>query len=89
MDQCLLLLIAAKTRSGIKVMLWTNQLVEFLEHQGIITGWAFANDEGQQLQMSDLEGFLFGLLLEIQHEQPNIISEGINVYEAYGMACSW
>ena len=89
MDQCMLLFIAAETASGLKPLLWTDRLIESLESQGVTSGWAFCNEDGHQLRMTDLEDLIFELLEEIQSEHPELISEDVDVCDACGMARSF
>ena len=89
MDQCLLLFVAAETASGLKPLLWTDRLVDLMEQRGVVSGWAFADERGRQLPMSAFEDTIFDLLLETQSQRPDLIPEGIEVCEDYGLARSF
>ena len=89
MDQNLLLFIVAETASGLKPLLWMKHLILALEGHGVITGWAFQDPFGNQLLMNHFKDDIFEQLEDIQQEHSDLIPEGIDVHDAYGLAHSF
>lgn len=60
-QQVILLPIAYETASGLKSGLWAQRLVNTIEKQGIVTGWAFQDRDGEQRAMSSFEAKFYEL----------------------------
>jgi hypothetical protein len=88
-EQCHIIPMAAETRSGLKPLLWINRLIEECEIQGRVKGWAFANEEGEQVAMGYFFDTILDRLVRIQEAHPELLNPDINLYEEVGLARSF
>jgi hypothetical protein len=72
-EQCHIIPMAAVTHSGLQPLLWINRLIEEREYQGLYTGWAFVDDEGEQAAMSYFNEPILDRLVKIQELYPELI----------------
>jgi hypothetical protein len=80
---------AAETHSGLKPLLWINRLIEEREAQGRVKGWAFVDENGEQVAMNYFAETIYDYLVRIQECCPQLINPGINVLEEVGLAWSF
>ena len=76
--------IAGTTQSGIKFFTWTQRFLGRLAVEGYTDGWAFKRVNGDRAKASDYRNNIFSKLEEIQ-ATTNLIGEGCNVYDEYGI----
>lgn len=90
MIQNLLIPIAATTRSGLEPLKWAVRLIQELEEEGVTSGWAFQDDKGRQMKMSNLEERVFEKLQKAQDDvDSGLIPKEIDVEEDFGLARSF
>jgi hypothetical protein len=56
-----------------------------LGQEGIISGWAFQDNDGSQAKMSPFEEGIFSKLLDIQAECPYLIPPQLDIMEEIGL----
>jgi hypothetical protein len=88
-EQCHIIPMAAETHSGLKPLLWINRLIEEREAQGRVKGWAFVDENGEQVAMNYFAETIYDYLVRIQECCPQLINPGINVLEEVGLARSF
>ena len=81
---CFMIPIAGTTRSGIKFFNWTQRFLGRLAVDGHTDGWAFKRPNGDRAKASDYRDNIFTKLETIQ-ATTNMIDEGCNVWDDYGI----
>jgi len=85
----ILIPIAYETASGLKPGLWADRLISTLQEIGVVSGWAFQDDNGDQLKMSHFEQDFYERLSFLHEHFPNLFTEGIVVIEDYHLTRSF
>jgi hypothetical protein len=81
--------IAYETHSKLQPGVWAERLIDVLEQQGVLTGWAFRDRNGDQLRMTHFEEDFYERLSNIHHHQPGLFAEGVVVIEDYHITRSF
>jgi hypothetical protein len=71
------------------ISLWVERLVTLKKAQHQNRGPAFSDKHGRRLSAHWIEMEILDCLHLIQSEQPEVISKEVNVYEEYGISCSF
>jgi hypothetical protein len=79
------------TATGLEPKKWVTRMVQWYAQATppILRGFVFLNKNGKQARASEYEYDILNELDNIQKEQPDIIGEGVNVFEEFGVSRSF
>jgi hypothetical protein len=81
--------IAYETASKLQPGVWAERLTQVLESEGIVSGWAFQDTQGDQLPMSHFEDDFYDRLFRIRQSNPELFTDGIDLMEDFHIARSF
>jgi hypothetical protein len=87
--QDILIPIAYETASKLQPGIWAERLVKVLAEENITTGWAFRDENNEQVKMSYFEDDFYERLHTIRSQKPELFTEGIDIGEDFHLARSF
>ena len=75
--------LVAKTNNGRRLDIWFARLLSLSKTSGNVQGSLFPNKKGKGMTITELDVFFHGLLKEVQHQNPLVIPNGVNIGEVY------
>jgi hypothetical protein len=81
--------LAPVTASGIEVEYWMSAVRRWYKAKGIDKGPIFRNPSGKRVRAGYWAQAILSRFQMIQLSRPDLISDGVNVTEEYGMSRSW
>lgn len=84
-----LVLLASTTRSGLEPRAWIEALVRVRESEGRTQGPAFCDHDGNKEKTSVYNDVISEALLRVQARRGDLIPDGVEVLEEYGLSRSF
>lgn len=81
--------LAAETRSGLQPRLWIGRALGLLEKRGIMRGPLFQTASGDPIRFGVMEPKFIDRLEAVQISRPDLLSDQVEVAEAYGVRRSF
>ncbi len=86
-----LLYFSSNTKSQFRTTFrdWMKRLLDVRERQRKTTGWLFAKENGNPVEMSHFEVEILRIIVEIQEDTDGIVPKDMDVFDRYGVFRSW
>ena len=85
-EKKILVFLAAVSASGLQPALWIDRLVTILEAHGILSGWLFQDNQGEQRPMRSFSEEFYRVLFAIRDEDPSLFEPTMDILEDYHLA---
>ena len=75
--------LAAETNNDRRLDIWFARLLSLSKTSGIVQGWLFPNNNGKGMVITEMDVLFYGLLKEMQRQNPSVISDDLNIEDVY------